>query len=115
MYSSVITGAVIGIEPHILQVETNIADGLPSFQMVGFLSKEIREEEERVRVALRNAGIAVPASHITVNISPADIPKRGSVFDLPVAAGVVTAMGILREGDLANTLVAGELGLDGTV
>ena len=115
MYSSVITGAVIGIEPHILHVETNIADGLPSFQMVGFLSKEIREEEERVRVALRNAGIAVPASHITVNISPADIPKRGSVFDLPVAAGVVTAMGILREGDLADTLVAGELGLDGSV
>lgn len=109
------TGAVFGIQACLLQVETNIADGLPGFTMVGFLGSEVKEAGERVRVALQNAGTKIPSSRITVNISPADFPKRGTVLDLAVAAGILTAMGILTEEDIRGTLIIGELGLNGEV
>lgn len=115
MYSSILTGAVFGIEAYLLTVETDISKGLPTFTMVGFLSGEMREAGERVRVALRNAGVVIPPSRITVNFSPADIPKRGAVVDLPVAAGILMAMGILRPAWTKDTLILGELGLDGEV
>ena len=87
MYSRVMTGAVHGVGSYLLRVETNISNGLPAFHMVGFMSSEVREAGERVRVALKNTGIPLPASRITVNLAPADIPKRGIVIDLPVARG----------------------------
>ena len=87
MYSTVMSGAVRGVSSYLLRVETNISDGLPAFNMVGFMSGEVREAGERVRVALKNAGIRLPASRITVNLAPADIQKRGIVIDLPVAVG----------------------------
>ena len=96
MFSSVTTGAVFGIESYCMQVETDISDGLPSFTMVGYLSHEIRESGERVKTAIRNAGISIPASRIVVNFSPADIPKQGVVVDLPVAAGILCSLGVLN-------------------
>ena len=75
MYSAVMTGAVHGIGSYLLRVETNITNGLPAFNMVGFMSGEVREAGERVRVALKNTGIPLPAARITVNLAPADIPR----------------------------------------
>ena len=102
MYSAVMTGAVHGISSYLLRVETNISNGLPAFNMVGFMSGEVREAGERVRVALKNTGIPLPAARITVNLAPADIPKRGIVIDLPVAVGELICMEMLRQEDFED-------------
>lgn len=115
MYSTVLSGAVYGVSSYLLRVETNISDGLPAFHMVGFTTGMVKEAGERVRVALKNAGIRVPPARITVNLAPADIPKRGIVIDLPVAVGELISMGWLRQEDFNNVLVAGELGLNGEI
>ncbi|WP_130836588.1 YifB family Mg chelatase-like AAA ATPase [Lachnoclostridium sp. Marseille-P6806] len=115
MFSRVVTGAVFGIVSYCMCVETDISKGLPVFSMVGFLSNEMKEAGDRVRVALRNAGVELPPSRIVINFSPADIPKRGMVVDLPVAAGILAALGVVRQSDMEGLLIAGELGLDGEV
>lgn len=115
MYSTVMTGAVHGVSSYLLRVETNISNGLPAFSMVGFMSSEVREAGERVRVALRNSGMQIPAARITVNLAPADIPKRGIVIDLPVAVGEMICMELLPQEAFENVLVAGELGLNGEI
>lgn len=115
MYSSVTTGAVHGVDSYLMQVETDISDGLPSFNMVGFMSGEVREAGERVRVALKNYGLHLPPKRITVNLSPADIPKRGIVIDLPVCVGLMVCLGIIQESMLKNVLIVGELGLNGEI
>ena len=115
MYSTVVTGAVHGISSYLLRVETNISPGLPGFSMVGFMSGEVREAGERVRVALKNAGMRLPPERITVNLAPADIPKRGIVIDLPVAVGEMICMEMLPQEAFDRVLVAGELGLNGEI
>ncbi len=115
MFSTVVSGAVKGIMPYLMQVEVDTSDGLPMFNMVGFVSGDVREAAERVRVALKNAGYPLPPMRITVNLSPADIRKSGIAVDLPVAVGILTAIGEIDEGSLKDTLVIGELGLDGEV
>jgi magnesium chelatase family protein len=115
MFSSVVSGAVHGINSYLMQVEVDVSDGLPGFNMVGFMSGEVREAGDRVRVALKNAGVKLPSSKITVNLSPADIKKEGVIVDLPVAVGILTAMGEIREESLKDMLILGELGLDGEV
>ena len=115
MFSTVTSGAVFGITSYLMQVETDVSNGLPSFNMVGLLATEVREAGERVRVALRNCGIDLPPKHITVNFSPADIRKSGVGIDLPVAIGVLASMGEISQDALEGTVIAGELGLDGEV
>ena len=115
MFSTVTSGAVFGITSYLMQVETDVSSGLPSFNMVGLLATEVREAGERVRVALRNAGVDLPPKHITVNFSPADIRKSGVGIDLPVAIGVLASMGEIDPDALSGTVIAGELGLDGEV
>lgn len=115
MFSIVPSGAFSGINSYIMQVEIDVADGLPSFNMVGLPSAEVREAGDRVRVAIRNSGIRIPPKHITVNFSPADIRKEGVSFDLPVAVGILTAMGEIDEAAIKETVILGELGLDGDV
>lgn len=113
MYSTVISGGIRGIYSYLVQVEVDTAQGLPGFEMVGYLGSEVKEAKERVRVALKNAGFAIPAERITVNISPADIPKEGTAYDLPVAVAILSSMEIVPKEALANLLVIGELGLNG--
>ena len=115
MYSSIITGAIHGIDSYLMRVETDISNGLPSFNMVGFMSGEMREAGERVRVAFKNLGIHMPPQRITVNLSPAGIPKRGMVVDLPVSVGLLVCLGYIPEESVNNVLVAGELGLNGEI
>lgn len=113
MYSTVISGGIRGIYSYLVQVEVDTAQGLPGFEMVGYLGSEVKEAKERVRVALKNAGFAIPAERITVNISPADIPKEGTAYDLPVAVAILSSMEIVPKEALADLLMIGELGLNG--
>ncbi len=115
MFSSIVSGAVRGITSYLMQVEVDVSGGLPGFNMVGFMSGEVREAKDRVRVALKNYGVKLPPSKITVNLSPADIKKEGIVVDLTVAVGILVAMGELSENALKDTVVLGELGLDGEI
>ena len=115
MYSSIMSGALRGLDSYVVNVEVDISSGMPTFDMVGFLGSEVREARERVRTALGNSGISIPAKHITVNLSPANIRKQGAAFDLPIAVAILQAMELLQQTDLKQTLIIGELGLDGRV
>lgn len=115
MYSSVLTGSTCGIVSHKILVETDVSRGLPGFEIVGCPAGGIKEARERIKVALKNSGITFPPLKITVNLSPADIRKEGTLFDLPIAAGILMAMDIVKEEALKDTMLAGELGLDGEV
>lgn len=113
MFASVISGAVCGIESRLISVEADISNGLPGFSMVGYLSSEVKEAQERVRAALHNSGIHLEPRKITVNLSPADIRKAGSGFDLPVAAAVLAAYGYIPREKTEGIFFAGELSLNG--
>ncbi len=115
MFSKVTSCAVLGVDGTKISVEADVNDGLPTFTMVGFLSSSVKEAGERVRTALKNSGYHMPPKRITINLSPADIRKDGSGFDLPVAIAVLLAIGILPEINMEKTLVLGELGLNGEV
>ena len=117
MYSKVYSAAIHGITMEIVAVETDVSDGLPNFDMVGLLNSEVKEARERVRSAIKNIGYLLPPKRITVNLSPADIRKEGSSFDLPIAVSILTSLGLVRKcvGDMENILVAGELSLSGDI
>ncbi len=115
MFAQVLTATILGMEVRPIQVEVDVSDGLPVFIMVGFASAQVKESQDRVRTALKNNGIALPPKRITVNFAPADIRKEGSGFDLPVAAALLTAAGILLPEMLEKVLLIGELSLNGDV
>ena len=115
LYSIVTTAILHGIDSLPVQVEADVSDGLPVFEMVGFLASEVREAKERVRTALRNCGHQLPAKRITINLSPANIKKSGNGFDLPITVAILTALGIVPEDALKDTLVIGEIGLNGAI
>ena len=113
MLARVRSAAVLGIEAYLVDVEVDITNGLPSFSTVGLPHGAVREGRERVNAALLNAGFASPLKRITVNLAPADIPKSGSAFDLPIALGLLAASSQLQGERLDEYLVLGELGLEG--
>lgn len=113
MFSFVQSGTVFGMESFIVTVETDASSGLPGFEMVGMLNSEVKEAKERVKVALKNNGYSMPPLKITINLSPANIRKSGTKFDLPIAISLLCAMGEIRQKDTENILFLGELGLDG--
>ena len=115
MFSTIISAAILGMEVALIHVEVDIAQGLPGFTLVGYLSSEVKEAGERVRVALKNAGIALPAMRITVNLAPANVRKDGTAFDLPIAVGILEALGDIPKENTQGLMAAGELGLDGSV
>lgn len=115
MYSTILSGAVYGMDSYLVRVEVDLSAGLPCFVMVGSLSGEVKESGERVRVALKNHGIHMPAMHVAVNLSPADVKKEGTAFDLPIAAAVLLAMAELTEEQTNDILMLGELSLGGEV
>ena len=115
MYSKVYSAALAGMDSFLVQVETDVSDGLPHVEMVGALSPETREARERVRTALKNAGIRIPPKRITISLSPAGRRKEGAGFDLAVAAGILLALGLAPGERAADAVIAGEVCLDGTV
>jgi len=115
MFSTVTAGAISGIHSYLIQVEVDVSKGLPAFNIVGLPGAEAKESGQRVKVALKNSGISLPPSHITINLSPADIRKEGVSIDLPVAIGIMLSLGEISDSALDKTLVIGELGLDGEV
>lgn len=115
MYSSVLSATISGVEGVPVLVEADVSNGLPVFSMVGYLSSRVREAQERVWTALRNTGLSFPPKRITVNLSPADIRKEGTRFDLPIAAALLGAFGYLETDRLRGVCMAGELGLNGEI
>ncbi|MBR1628937.1 MAG: magnesium chelatase, partial [Lachnospiraceae bacterium] len=105
MYSVVSCAIVIGINSLLVRAETDVSSGLPVFEMVGFLGAEVKEARERVRTAMGNCGYHLPVKRITVNLSPANIRKSGSGFDLPVAVSILAAMGVIGRGDLSEIVM----------
>ncbi len=105
--------ALAGMEAPAVTVEVHLANGLPTFAIVGLADTEVREARDRVRAALANAGFAFPPGHVTVNLAPADLPKESGRFDLPIALGILAASGQLPAGELDDYEFAGELSLSG--
>ncbi|MDE3028486.1 MAG: ATP-binding protein, partial [Paracoccaceae bacterium] len=115
MVARAYTVAFEGIEARMVEVQCAITPGLPAFTIVGLPDKAVSEARERVRAALTSMSIALPSKRITVNLSPADLPKEGSHFDLPIALALLAALEIVPRDDVAETVALGELSLDGTL
>ena len=109
------TVAFEGVEARAVDVQVQVAAGMPAFAIVGLPDKAVSEARERVRAALIASGLALPPRRITVNLAPADLPKEGSHFDLPIALGLMAAIGAVPPDALAGVTVLGELGLDGSI
>jgi magnesium chelatase family protein len=104
-----------GVDVKEIDVQVQIANGLPQFNIVGLADKAVGESRERVRAALHAIGLSLPSKRVTVNLAPADMVKEGSHFDLPIALGVLAAMGVFPGEELTHYLVMGELALDGAL
>ena len=116
MLAKITSAAVVGLDAVPIEVEVDIASqGLPAFAIVGLPDKAVEEARERVRAALKNSGAEFPAKRITVNLAPADLPKEGPHYDLPIAVGILFASGQLPMTAIPRALVSGELSLDGNV
>ena len=113
MLAQVGSASLAGVESHAVSVEVNISVGLPSLVVVGLPHSAVREGRERVVAALSNVDHSVPHRRITVNLAPADMPKEGSAFDLPIAVAVLVAMGVVSRERVDGVCLVGELGLDG--
>ena len=115
MFCRVWSMVIHGVEAVPVRVEADVSDGMPVFTIVGYVSAQVREAQDRVRTALRNLGIVLPPKRIVINLAPADIRKDGPRFDLPIAAAVLQAVGRIPPGSLEETMMIGELGLNGDV
>jgi magnesium chelatase family protein len=109
------TVAYLGLEARAVEVQCQVAAGMPRFAVVGLPDKAVGESRERVQAALAAMGLALPPKRITVNLSPADLPKEGSHYDLPIALALLAAMGVCDAELLADFVVVGELALDGRI
>jgi magnesium chelatase family protein len=115
MLARVRSATVFGIEADDVFVEVDVAPGLPSFTTVGLPDSAVRESRDRVRAAIRNAGLEFPVDRITVNLAPAEVRKVGTAFDLPMALGILSATGIIKPGRVEEPVALGELSLDGRI
>jgi magnesium chelatase family protein len=114
MLAKVTSCAVVGLEGVLIEVEVDIARGLPSMTIVGLPDTAVQESRERVRAAIKNSGLPFPAERVTVNLAPADIRKAGPAYDLPIAIGLLFASEQIF-GDVSQAIIMGELSLDGGV
>ncbi|HEX5724481.1 MAG TPA: YifB family Mg chelatase-like AAA ATPase [Longimicrobiaceae bacterium] len=114
MLARVLAGAVLGVDAYLVTIEADVASGLPAFHTVGLPQGAVKEARERIIACMQNSGYLVPPKRITINLAPADIPKQGSAFDLPIALGILAGTRQLRSrARLEHFLLVGELGLDG--
>ncbi|MCK9542305.1 MAG: YifB family Mg chelatase-like AAA ATPase [Novosphingobium sp.] len=115
MVALVSTVAYLGLEARAVEVQCQVAPGLPGFHLVGLPDKAVGESRQRVQAALAAMGLALPPKRITINLSPADLPKEGSHYDLPIALALLCAMGVVDAEQLADHVAVGELALDGRI
>ncbi|MBA4602467.1 YifB family Mg chelatase-like AAA ATPase [Thermoactinomyces mirandus] len=115
MYSKLYSASVMGIDGFIVEVEVDISNGLPVFDIVGLPDSSVREAKDRVRAALKNSGVSFPLQRITTNLAPADVKKEGAGFDLAIAMGLLVASGQLESEEINRILFIGELSLDGSL
>jgi len=115
MTATVATVAYLGLEARPVEVQVQLSAGLPRFTIVGLPDKAVAESRERVHAALASIGLALPPKRITVNLSPADLPKEGSHFDLPIALCLLAAIGAADAEALSHYVIVGELKLDGRI
>lgn len=115
MITKILSGAIIGVDGYIVNVEVDFSQGLPAIDIVGLPDSAVKESKERVRAAIKNSKYTLPARRITINLSPADIRKEGPAFDLPIAVGILVCMGAIDPDKIRNTFIAGELSLDGEI
>lgn len=115
MVARVHTVTFQGIEALEIDVQVQVSNGLPAFNIVGLPDKAVAESKERVRAALHALGVSLPPKRLTINLAPADVPKEGSHFDLPIALGVLAAMDVVPSEELDAFTVMGELALDGSI
>jgi len=113
LLSQVTSGALLGIEAYLVEVQVDLARGLPYFTTVGLPEGAVKESKDRVKSALKNCGYTFPRERVTVNLAPADIKKTGTAFDLPIAVGLLAAQGLIEPDRLSEYLLMGELSLDG--
>ena len=113
MVAKILSGALSGVTGIMIEVEVDMASGMPGIDIVGLPDNAVKESKERVRTALKNSGIAVPPKRITINLAPADIRKEGPAYDLPIALGILVCLGAIAPTQLDGVFVAGELSLDG--
>ena len=115
MLAHVWSASLLGVDASLVHVEVDVSFGLPSFTLVGLPDSSVRESRDRVRSAVKNSGFEFPEHRITVNLAPADVPKRGTAFDLPIALGILAASGAVQGRQFSDLLIVGELSLDGAV
>ncbi len=115
MIAKIHSYALIGIDAVGVEVEIDISSGLPAFLMVGLPDSSVRESKDRVKAALQNSGYSFPMDRVTINLAPGNIKKEGTGFDLPIAIGILIAMGLIPREAVATTVLAGELSLDGRI
>jgi len=115
MLAKVYSSALTGVDAYPVEVEIDLARGLPKFNIVGLPDAAVREAKERVSSAIKNSAFEFPTKKITVNLAPADIKKEGSSLDLSIAIGILKASGILKKDEFRNYSILGELALDGSV
>jgi len=114
MFVKVASGAVLGVDGYIVDVEVDLAMGLPAFDVVGLPDSAVKESRERVRAAIRNAGYEFPIKRVTVNLAPADMRKSGPAFDLPIAVGLLICSGVVKKSAVEGAFFTGALSLDGS-
>ena len=115
MLASLRSAALFGLDAIPVDVEVDVTFGLPALVLVGLPDASVRESRDRVRSAIRNSGYEFPLQRVTVNLAPADVRKAGTAFDLPIALGVLAATGVVTTPTIADTLIVGELSLDGSM
>ncbi len=113
MLSRVYCASTIGVDARLIEVEVNRTGGMPKYFLVGLPDRAVSESSDRIEAALKNSGASFPGGRITVNLAPADLPKEGSAFDLPIALTLLHVSGQIETDRLEQTLVLGELALDG--
>ena len=115
MFAKLTAAALLGVDAYAVEIEVDVAGGLPGMMIVGLPDAAVQESRERVRSAIRNTGLPFPATRIVVNLAPADVRKEGPAFDLPIALAILLAQGVIQERALEHTLIVGELALDGAL
>ena len=113
--SVIYSRALSGVDAPLVEVETHLSNGLPAFNIVGLPETAVRESKDRVRSAILNSHFTFPDRRITVNLAPADLPKEGGRFDLPIALGILSASGQMPQHSLAQHEFLAELALDGSL